>query len=298
METGGVDLDGNTTICVVSVLSFTALNTIFNITDSTNTIQVAYYDIDTGLHVTTVSVDNGAYDIYSLVDALNTKFEYQYSVSENIALYTASFNSVTGKVSIKPTFDLIPVGLDKIAVITNNYTGLLVKLGFDLTLATTVIGKFQGFYDQYTATHSVLDLAITTTKLPDLYYPKMMYVCVDQIRTQNRVSLPTNEYGIVLHEFAVTSSFGELIHAEPYNSFGYHIPNLKTNTLTVRIIDQDGNTIDWNDGTWILVIGLEYGTQSINEDPTLGRTFRPLLSRTAHDPLTTSHERMLKRNRL
>lgn len=298
LETGGVDLDGNTTICVVTFISFTALNTIFNITDSSNTIQVGYYDTDSGLHVITVMVDNGAYDIYSLVEALNTAFVYQYDNSEDDVFYTAFFNSVTGKVSIKPTFDLIPIGLDRICVLTNTHTGLLVKLGFDLTIATPVIGIYKGFYDEYTLTHAVLDLAITTTKLPDLYYPKMLYVCVDQIRTPNRVSLPANDYGIVLNEFAVTSSFGELIHAEPYNNFGYHIPNLKTNTLTVRIIDQDGNSVNWNDGTWILVLGLEYGTHSVNEDPTLGRTFRPLLSRTIHDPLITSHERMLKRYRI
>jgi hypothetical protein len=257
---------------------------------------VAWYDYDTAqFHVTTVAIDNGAYDIYTLVSALNTAFETQYDASDNIAQYTLSFNSVTGKVTIKPTFDMIPISLDKVCVLTNNYTGLLEKLGYDITSAVHILGKFYGFQDQYTPTHAVIDLAITATKLPDLYYPKFIYVCVDQIRTPNRVTLPTNEYGIVLHEFAVTSSFGEMIRCEPYNNFAYHVPNLKTNTLTVRVIDQFGKPIDWNGGTWTLVLGLEYGTQSINEDPTMGRTFRPLLSRTAHDPLTTSHERMLKR---
>ena len=90
LETGGVDLDGNTTICVVTVHSFTALNTIYNITDTCNTLQVAWYDT-TQFHVTTVAIDNGAYDIYSLVAALNTAFEKQYDASDNIAQYALSY---------------------------------------------------------------------------------------------------------------------------------------------------------------------------------------------------------------
>jgi len=280
---------------VVTPISFTALNTIYNISDSTNTIQVAWYSTDTGYHITTVSIANGAYDIYSLVEALNTSFTNQYNLSENVALYTSSFNSVTGMVTITPTFDLIPIELDRFCIITNNYTGLLKKLGFDLTLATTLLGKFNGFEDLYTATNT--SLSITATNLPDLFYPRMIYACVDQIRTPNRVSSNTNEYGIVLSEFATTAPFGDLIHSEPYNPFQYHVPNLKTNTLTVRIIDQDFNTLNWHGGYWTLVLGLEYGTQSQNEDPTLGRTFRPLLHKTVHDTLTTSHERVSKRNR-
>ena len=256
---------------------------------------MAWYSTSTGFHLTTVTIDNGAYDIYTLYDALNTAFANQYDVSDNVAQYTVSFNEITGKISITPTFDSVPVDLDRFCIITNTHTGILEKLGYDLTTATTLIGKFTGFQDLYTTTNTTL--SITATNLPDLYYPKMIYACIDQIRTPNRVALPINEYGIVLNDFAVTASFGELIHSQPYNSFKYHIPNLKTNTLTVRVIDQDGVAIDWNGGSWILVLGLEYGTQSTNEDPTMGRTFRPLLNRTIHDALTTSHERGIKRNR-
>ena len=295
LETGGVDLDGNLTLCVVTPISFTALNTIYNITDSSNTIQVAWYDTSSGYYITTVSIDNGAYDTYSLVDALTASFAVQYAASSNIALYTASFSEITGKITITPTFDSQPSTLYGMYVITNTYTGMLKKLGFDLDLASSLLGKYYGFQDLITTSHT--SLSITPTGLPDLYYPKMIYVCVDQIRTPNRASLPTNEYGIVLTEFPVTASFGSLILSEPYNNFQYHVPNLKTNTLTVRVIDQDGDPIDWNGGTWILVLGLEYGTQSMNEDPTMGRTFRPILHRTTHDALTTSHERALKRNR-
>jgi hypothetical protein len=292
LETGGVDLDGTATVCIVSVLSFTALNKIYNITDSSNTLQVAWYDTSTGYHVTTVSVSNGAYDIYSLVDALNTSFTNQYSTSSNIAQYTVTFNSITGLITITPTFSSQPATLYGFYVITNNYTGLLQKLGFDLTLSTSLLGKFNGFQDLVTSAHT--SLSITATNLPDLYYPKMIYVCVDQIHTPNRVSLPNNKYGVVLCEFVNTAAFGDLLHSEPFNPFEYHIPNLKTNTLTVRIVDQDNNPINWNGGYWTLVLGLVYGTQS-QEDPTLGRTFRPLLKRTIHDPLMTSYERAAKR---
>ena len=94
---------------------------------------------------------------------------------------------LTGKVTIKPAFDMIPISLEKVCVLINNYTGLLEKLGYDTTNAVHILGKFYGFQDQYTSTHAVVDLVITATNLPDLYYPKFIYVCVDQIRTPNRV---------------------------------------------------------------------------------------------------------------
>ena len=295
LETGGVDLDGNATVCVVSARNFTAINTIYNINDSSNTLQVAWYDSVTGYKITTVTVTNGAYDIFQLVAALSTAFAADYALGGNVALYSVSYVELTGKVTITATFDSVASTLYAFYIITNTYSAILGRLGFDLTAKLPLVSPYYGF--QSLITTSTTTYSIEAGNLPNLYYPKMFYVCVDQIRTPNRVSLPSNEYGIVLCEFPATASFGELIFAESYNIFEHHIPNLKTNTLTIRIMDEDGKTIDWNGGTWIIVLGLSYGTQSINEDPTLGRTFRPLLHRTAHDPLLTSHERALKRNR-
>ena len=296
LETGGVDLDGNSVVCVVTARSFSAINTIYNINDSCNTLQVGWYDTILGITTTTITVTNGAYDIYTLVTAMQTLFDAQYAAGGNIAQYTVTYNELTGKVSINATFDTISATLVGFYIITNTYTGLLVKLGFNLTTKSVLIGSYYGYKSLVTASNTTP--SITAGNLPNLYYPKMMYVCVDQIRTPNRVSLDSNQYGIVLSEFINDSSFGSLMFSESYNMSEHHIPNLKNNSITVRIMDDDGSPIDWNGGTWTLVLGLQYGTQSHNEDPTLGRTFRPFLSKTVHDPLLTSHERILKRNRM
>ena len=286
LETGGLDIDGNNSICVVTARSFTAINTIYNINDSCNTFQIGWYDSVTGFKITTITITNGAYDIYTITTAMKTSLQAAYDAGGNIALFTPTYTELTGKVSFTATFSSVATTLVGFYIITNSYSALVEKLGFDLTKIALLVtsGSYYGF-------SSLITSSLTGTNLPNLYYPRMLYICIDQIRTPNRVSLPNNEYGIVLTEFVVTSSFGDLIHKEPNNDFEYHIPNLKTDTFTVRIIDEFGKPLDWNGGSWILVLGLQYGTHSINEDPTLGRTFRPMLHKTVHDPLQTSHER-------
>jgi hypothetical protein len=240
-----------------------------------------------------ITITNGAYDIFTLITTLTTSLQTAYSAGGSIALYVPTYNELTGKVTFTATFSSITTILYGFYIITTTYSSLLKKLGFDLTKKVSIPNAYTGFQSLVTVTNT--SPSITTTNLPNLYYPRMLYICIDEIRTTNRGSLPLNEFGIVLTEFVVTRSFGDLINSEPNNSFDFHIPNLKTDTFTVRIMDEFGEPIDWNGGSWTLVLGLEYGTISLNEDPTLGRTFRPLLNKTVHDPLHTSHERIAKR---
>lgn len=257
------------------------MNKIYNIDTNSNVLEVGMYMTGSVLNTTLITINPGAYDIFTLVDELNIAFNDKFLVT---------FDSITGFVTISPQVTTTNYGF---FIISTRYTGMLKKLGFDLTLISKLVdGVNTGFQD--INTHGSTVFSITGTNLPDLFYPQMLYVCVDQIRTPNRVSLPYKEYGIVLQEFAVEAGFGEIIHSRPYNTFEYHIPNLKTVNLTVRIIDQDGIPIQWNGGNWILVLWLAHGTKS-NEDPTLGRTFRPVLKRTSNDALTTSYERDAKR---
>jgi len=292
LETGGVDLDGNTAVCKVSARSFSAINNIYNINDTCNTLQLAYYDTSSGFKITTVTITNGAYDIFDLVSTLKTSLQDAYDAGGNIALYVPTYNELTGKVTFTATFSAIATTLYGFYIIATTYTSLLKKLGFDLTKKVSLLSMYTGYESLVTVTNT--SPSITTGNLPNLYYPRMLYICIDEIRTTNRVALPLNEFGIVLTEFAVNCSFGDYMYSEP-NTFSYHVPNLKTDTFTVRIMDEFGEAIDWNGGFWTLVLGLEYGTTSLNEDPTLGRTFRPLLNKTVHDPLHTSHERIAKR---
>ena len=258
------------------------MNKIYNIDSASNTLEVALYSLSGDLNTTIITVNPGAYDIYTLVDTLNEAFNNKYLVT---------FDSITGFVTLSPQVLTTNYAF---FIITTRYTGLLRKLGFDLKLISVVDdGINTGFQNVNKAGGTLFSL--TGTNLPDLFYPQMLYVCVDQIRTPNRVTLPYKEYGVVLQEFPVEAGFGEIIHSSPNNTFEFHIPKLNLSNLTVRIIDQDGTPIQWNGGNWMLVLRMTYGTQS-NEDPTLGRAYRPLLKRTANDALQTSYERAVKRN--
>lgn len=278
-----MDPNSQSTICVLSVESFTALNKIYNIDSSSNTLEVGLYSSGGVLTKTVITVNSGAYDIYTLVDALNESFNDNFLVT---------FNSITGYVTIEPQLTTTNYAF---FLISTNYTGLIKKLGFDLKLISTLSdGINTGFEDVNTSGSTVF--SITGSNLPDLFYPQMLYVSIDQIRTPNRVTLPYKEYGVILQEFPITVGFGEVIHSSPNNTFEYHIPRLNLTNLTVRIMDQDGVPIGWNGGNWILVLRMTYGTQS-NEDPTLGRISRPVLKRTIDDPLQNNYERVVRRGR-
>ena len=281
LETGGIEFDNSSSVCIVTAESFTAMNKIYNIDSNSNILEVGLYTSGLVVVSTIITINSGAYDIFTLVDALNTAFNDKFLVT---------FDSITGFVTIQPVVVTSNYGF---FIISTTYTGMLKKLGFDTDLISILAdGINTGFQDLNTSGSTVFYL--TGTNLPDLFYPQMLYVCIDQIRTPNRVSLPYKEYGVILQEFAVEAGFGEIIHSRPNQTFEYHIPNLKTTNLTVRIIDQDGVPIQWNGGNWILVLWLAHGTKS-SEDPSQGRTFRPVLKRTINDALTTSYERDSKR---
>ena len=64
--------------------------------------------------------------------------------------------------------------------------------------------------------------------------------------------------------------------------------------------DKFGTPAQLNNGFWSVVISVEWavdvGSAGL-EDITLGRTFRPVLQATNHDPLETQHEYRNKRRR-
>jgi hypothetical protein len=66
------------------------------------------------------------------------------------------------------------------------------------------------------------------------------------------------------------------------------------------LYDEFGVAAQLNNGFWSVVISVEWavdvGSAGL-EDVTLGRTFRPVLQATKHDPLETQNEYRNKRRR-
>ena len=285
LPSGGVDLDGSDSVCIVTVESFSALNTIYNIDSNSNQFEYVLYDVSSSASQPTsvVSIDSGGYDIYTLIAALNTALT-------NILVFT--YNDITAKVTI--TSATTKSAYHYLYVISTRYTTILKKLGFDLTLVSTLTNGEKGFQSTAIAANSYPTL--TATNLPNLYYPQLLYVGIDQIHAPNRVALAKSNYGSILSSFVVEGAFGSLLYSRPNMPFEFHIPNLKTNTITLRVFDEDGSPINWNAGNWFAIVGLQYGV-NLAEDPHLGRhPWRPILKRTRYDPLETQrdHERNIR----
>ena len=100
-----MDVNSQSTIFIISVESFTAMNMIYNIDSSSNTLEVALYSLFC--------------DIYTLVDTLNKAFNNKYLVT---------FDSITGFVTLSPQVLTTNYAF---FIITTRYTGLLRKLDVD-----------------------------------------------------------------------------------------------------------------------------------------------------------------------
>ena len=133
---------------------------------------------------------------------------------------------------------------------------------------------------------------------PALDYPRNIYICVDQMTTKNRCSNQKFSYGSVLAKIPTNQNFGNTILYEPYNVKELYLPGLSMDTFTVRLYDDNANPIQWNGGHWTLILNVTFnidvGSAGL-EDASMGRTYRPYLKRTLHDPLTTSREFSQKR---
>lgn len=128
---------------------------------------------------------------------------------------------------------------------------------------------------------------------PSLDYPRNIYICIDQMTTRNRCSNNKFAYGSVLAKIPTNQNFGNTIIYEPFNLKEIYLPGLCLDAFTVRLYDDDANPIQWNGGHWTLILNVQYnidvGSAGL-EDASMGRTYRPYLKRTQHDPLTTSRE--------
>jgi hypothetical protein len=141
---------------------------------------------------------------------------------------------------------------------------------------------------------------ITPPTMCNLSYPRYLYLELEGVNTTNRTNLPNKTYRSFFAKIPVNAAFGSVITFEPYVSIPQPIPNLHLNCLTVHLYDEFGVPAQMNNGFWSIVISVEWAIDvggSGMEDFTLGRTFRPILQSTGHDPLHTQAEHQHKRKR-
>ena len=98
----------------------------------------------------------------------------------------------------------------------------------------------------------------------------------------------------------ISSNFGELINYEPTQMSPQNVPNMHVQSLTVRVLDEYGEAVDFNNRFWSLSLSIQWAMDvgsSGMEDITMGRTHRPVYFNGGHDPLNTYPEfvRNLKR---
>ena len=141
---------------------------------------------------------------------------------------------------------------------------------------------------------------ITPPTMCNLSYPRYLYLELEGVNTTNRTNLPNKTYRSFFAKIPVNAAFGSVITFEPYVSIPQPIPNLHLNCLTVHLYDEFGVPAQMNNGFWSIVISVEWAIDvggAGMEDFTLGRTFRPILQSTGHDPLHTQSEHQHKRKR-
>jgi len=141
---------------------------------------------------------------------------------------------------------------------------------------------------------------ITPPTMCNLSYPRYLYLELEGVNTTNRTNLPNKTYRSFFAKIPVNAAFGSVITFEPYVSIPQPFPNLHLNCLTVHLYDEFGVPAQMNNGFWSIVISVEWAIDmgvAALEDFTLGRTLRPILQSTGHDPLHTQAEHQHIRKR-
>ena len=127
----------------------------------------------------------------------------------------------------------------------------------------------------------------------DLSYPRCVYVSISGMSTNNRSSTPQSSYGSIFACVPIDQNFGKEVIYEPKQKFYNIVPNFQLQNIQIRTIDEFGNAIQWNNGSWKINIGIvwsiDLGSAGL-EDVTRGRTYRPMLYNSNYDPLQTQEE--------
>ena len=120
-----------------------------------------------------------------------------------------------------------------------------------------------------------------------------MYLSIEGINSTNQANLPDSSFKNMFAKLPVNCNFGELINYEPTQNAPQTVPNLHVQSLTVRVLDEFGDAVEFNNGFWSLSVSIQWaidvGSAGL-EDVSMGRTFRSALHNSDHDPLRTYPE--------
>jgi len=334
----GIDTQVEIQSVNLQLLQFQASHSIYNITEANNTLEfyTTYTDGTSSTYI--LKIPNGHYSLDYLRTYLNDQlssgeFHFQPKPTPAPDTFTImdkySTCEFTGLITFQLPACIITPAIQTVKkysgfyLLIDKYPGLPKTLGFysDNSASFLTIGSRLGVGVAVTSTAKTEDgitkqiyafssmkndlFSITNSgylvsaKFLDLSYPRNIYIVIDGLNTNNRCSLVENSYGTILEKVPLQSSkFGDNIYYEPYLDFPQLLPNFHVNTIKIRTLDENGQTIDWNNGYWSITIGITWsidlGSSGL-EDTTAGRHFRPILHSTEHDPLLTQREHKRRR---
>lgn len=205
-------------------------NIFYNITNAL--LRFVYINHTLSITVN-LTVPNGVYDIYSLVDALNVAIDGVAPFADTAVLSTLisiAYNITTNRVSFLPLTFLSGASLSVIA------TPLLAQLGFNFTGSMQLIQNAPStaaFGPNLTGVDTIL------ISCPDIPTENFCSVLNDNIFA----SFPVNQD--LLTEASVLFD----------NQGGFVIPSAtQLENLTFYLRDQDGNFLDFQNYAWTMVL--------------------------------------------
>ena len=338
-DTTGLALSNTTKSTVISLLPgnygasdlVTALNAAINSAckpvkrtspGSTDTALYYYSAFGNNSYCSSSSTSNQPVSLNMNTGKINFNFPAVLSELSNHASATSTYSNTTFNSNIYSGFYLL----------SENYPGLLVTLGFTTndfealptatshygvgvqliptvtyaSSATTVTYKINTAFPNLNAdtTYYSIDTSgnMTTPEIIDLSYPRYLYLSIEGINSSNKANLPDSSYKNMFAKIPVNCNFGELINYEPTQMSPQTVPNLHVQSLTIRVLDEFGDAVQFNNGFWSMSLSIQWamdvGSAGM-EDISLGRTHRPIFFNGGHDPLQTYPEfvRNLKRKR-
>ena len=262
----GSEVNTDTQTCIVQLLDFFAVNSMYNIRSDNNSLvfRTLWYDPSTQAYRqsdTTLEVPPGGYDMLGvnpLVDTVNTLFVnglalWTFGFTPSNAICTFSFhNWYTNQILPNITATNQFVGLYLLST-----SSLAQPLGFDVSQCIPLPNSTT---ERGWPALNLSDPALAKLQAhqpPNLLYPGTIVIKIDQLNTNNRATgFGLGEIFEVIHSPSV---FGGIIEYQSYLGFASHIAKLHLNSLlTVRIVDINNKELDWNGGDWHMTLGMQW----------------------------------------
>jgi hypothetical protein len=218
-----------------------------------------------------------------------------YLLSDNYPNLLVTLGFTTNDFEVLPTASLhYGVGVQFIPTVT--YASSVTTVTYKINTSFPNLNADTKYYTVDTSAN------ITTPEIIDLSYPRYLYLSIEGINSSNKANLPDSSYKNMFAKIPVNCNFGELINYEPTQMSPQTVPNLHVQSLTIRVLDEFGDAVEFNNGFWSMSLSIQWamdvGSAGM-EDISLGRTHRPIFFNGGHDPLQTYPEfvRNLKRKR-